>query len=109
MKMFLLGLGLALFVVGTSVIQIYNQTSSLAVEVFRADFSKSSLSAAFGNVGVSYGTKNVILRASGGGIDVVYPAGSYKPSTSPQGGFGLYTNNKVTTTAYFQYDVFFPV
>ena len=52
--------------------------SSIHGEIFRADFTKSSLSQAFGGVGVSYGTQNVILWASGGGIDVVYPAGSYK-------------------------------
>jgi len=81
---------------------------TVMAEVFRADFSKSSLSAAFGNSGVSYGNQNVILWASGGGIDVIYPAGSYKPSASPQGGFGLYTNHKLTSQAVFQYGVYFP-
>jgi len=82
--------------------------STINGEIFRADFSKSSLSAAFGGVGVSYGTQNVILWASGDGIDVVYPAGSYKPSASPQGGFGLFTSHKVSNTAVFKYEVKFP-
>jgi len=78
-------------------------------EVFRADFSKSSLSAAFGGAGIKYGGHNAILWGSGGGIDVVYPAGSYSPEGSITGGFGVYTRTKANSdTAYFQYSVFFP-
>lgn len=47
--------------------------NTIQSEVFRADFSKSTLSAAFGGVGISYGNQNVILWASGGGIEVWYP------------------------------------
>lgn len=47
--------------------------------VFKADFSKPTLSQAFGGARIGYGEKNVILWASGGGIDVHYPKGSYSP------------------------------
>jgi len=87
---------------------IEDSKSSTKTVIFRSDFTKGSLSAAFGNSGVAYGNQNVILWASGGGIDVNYPAGSYKPSASPQGGFGLYTNHRVTTGAILKYGVFFP-
>jgi len=78
--------------------------------VFKADFTKPSLSAAFGGAKVNYGAKNVALWSNGSGIDVTYPKGSWNPSNSPVGGFGLYTNNPVTSgTAVLSYSVFFPV
>jgi hypothetical protein len=104
-SLILLGLATALCL--ASPVHEKQPTSPNAL-VFKADFSKSSLSAAFGNAGVSYGNHNVILWASGGGIDVTYPAGSYKPSATPVGGFGLYTNHRVTTGAILKYGVFFP-
>lgn len=45
------------------------------VEIFRTNYSQSTLSAAFGGVQVSYGNQNVILWENGEGIDVVYPEG----------------------------------
>jgi len=85
----------------------HRNASTRAYEQFRADFSRGSMSAAFG-VGLSYGAQNCDVWASGGGVDVRYPAGSYKPSASPQGGFGLFTNHKVYRQATFKYSVFFP-
>lgn len=77
--------------------------------VFKADFSKPTLSQAFGGSGISYGNQNVILWASGGGIDVVYPAGSYVPSGPIVGGFGIWSNHPVSSnTAVFKYSVYFP-
>jgi len=88
--------------------EVYNNSTPNAL-VFKADFSKSSLSAAFGGGGVSYGNQNVVLWASGGGIDVAYPAGSYVPSGPIVGGFGIWTNHRVSAeTAIFKYSVFFP-
>jgi len=86
-----------------------SRNATRATEVFRADFSKSSISAAFDNTPIGYGEHNVILWASGGGIDVVYPAGSYSPAGPIIGGFGLWSNHPVPSgTAIFQFSVFFP-
>jgi hypothetical protein len=77
--------------------------------VFQADFSKPSLSAAFGGSNIDYGEGNVILWASGGGIDVIYPQGSYVPSGPIVGGFGIWSNHRVNSnTAVFKYGVYFP-
>ena len=87
---------------------LYDNSTTSAL-VFKADFSKPSLSAAFGGASVSYGNQNVILWASGGGIDVVYPQGSYVPSGPIVGGFGIWTNHPVNAnTAIFKYGVYFP-
>jgi len=56
--------------------------------VFKANFSKHNISEAFGGARISYGENNVILWASGGGIEVHYPAGSYSPEGPIIGGFG---------------------
>jgi hypothetical protein len=85
-----------------------SQPVSTRAEIFRSDFSKESLSAAFDGAGVSYGNQNVILWASGGGIDVIYPKDSYKPSGPIVGGFGLYTDHPVSNTAVFKYSINFP-
>jgi len=85
------------------------RNESIKALVFKADFSLPTLSAAFGGSGVSYGNQNVILWASGGGIDVRYPAGSYVPSGPITGGFGIWSRHPVpANTAVFKYGVFFP-
>lgn len=99
---------LAIFTVGGEGAVTHSKESK-ATEIFRADFSKSSISEAFDWTPISYGEKNVILWASGGGIDVVYPAGSYSPAGPIIGGFGLWSNHPVKTgTAIFKFSVFFP-
>jgi len=78
-------------------------------EVFRADFSKPTLSTAFGNTPIAWGNQNAILWASGGGVDIKFPAGSYSPSEGPVvGGIGLETKHKIYNTAIMKYSVFFP-
>jgi hypothetical protein len=75
--------------------------------VFKADFSQPTLSTVF-NSSVNYGNQNVILWASGGGIDVRYPEGSYVPSGHIVEGFGVWTKHRVATqtqTAVFKYGV----
>ncbi|CAL8073922.1 unnamed protein product [Orchesella dallaii] len=77
--------------------------------VFKANFSKPTISQAFGGARISYGEQNVILWASGGGIEVHYPAGSYSPEGPIIGGFGVWTDHPVPgDTASFKYSVFFP-
>ncbi|XP_035713955.1 uncharacterized protein LOC118438196 [Folsomia candida] len=83
--------------------------SSTKALVFKADFSQPTLSAAFGGASISYGNHNVILWASGGGIEVRYPAGSYVPSGPIVGGFGIWSRHPVNSnTAVFKYGVYFP-
>jgi len=79
-----------------------------ATDMFRTDFSRPTLSAAFGGANIKYGGHNAILWASGGGIDVVYPAGSYSPEGPIIGGFGVWTAHKIPNTAILQFGVFFP-
>jgi len=81
-------------------------TSANGGQVFKADLNKGSLAAAFGGAKVTYGSENVKL--GGGQMDVKFPAGSYVPSKSIVGGFGLYSNHKITKTAVFKYSVKFP-
>ena len=77
--------------------------------VFEADCSAPSLTAAFGGAKVRYGGQNVKLWANGTGLNVTYPAGSYVPSQTPVGGFGLYTDTPVPQgTAILSYSVYFP-
>lgn len=105
----LFALHVSTWVQGASISQEINSNSSANGVVFRADFTKPTLSAAFGGAGISYGNQNVILWASGGGIDVHYPAGSYVPSGPLVGGFGIWTNHPVNAnTAVFKYSVYFP-
>lgn len=107
MKVFLVAALLCSVLIAAQGYSLGNSTTDAVV--FKADFSKSTLSAAFGGSSVSYGNNNVILWASGGGIDVNYPKGSYVPSGPIVGGFGIWTNHKVPTdTAVFKYSVFFP-
>lgn len=77
--------------------------------VFKADFSRPTISQAFGGARISYGERNVILWQSGGGIEVHYPAGSYSPEGPIVGGFGVWTDHPVPTQgASFKYSVYFP-
>jgi len=82
-----------------------NRSESTNALVFKADFSKSTISQAFGGAPVSYGENNANMWASGGGVDVVFKAGTF----GAQNGFGIYTEHRVeTSTAHFKYSVFFP-
>lgn len=102
-------LHLSTLIQGATILQEIHTNSSTTGLVFKADFSKPTLSQAFGGAGISYGNQNVILWASGGGIDVHYPAGSYVPSGPVVGGFGIWTNHPVNAnTAVFKYSVYFP-
>jgi hypothetical protein len=86
-----------------------DRNASTKALVFKADFSQPTLSAAFGNSPISYGNQNVVLWASGGGIEVYYPAGSYVPSGPIVGGFGIWSRHPVSAnTAIFKYGVYFP-
>lgn len=94
--------------VATACAKSVSPNNSTLAEIFRADFSKSSVSAAFDGAPVKYGGQNVILWASGLGIEVIYPAGSYSPEGPIVGGFGIWTRHRITNTARFKFSVFFP-
>lgn len=86
-----------------------SSNSSTNALVFKADFSKPTISQAFGGARIGYGERNVVLWASGGGIEVHYPAGSYSPEGPIVGGFGVWTDHPVPgEAASFKYSVFFP-
>lgn len=73
--------------------------------VFKANFSKPTISQAFGGAKISYGEKNAFMWASGGGVDIQYPKGTF----GGEGGFGVYTEHPVSAGgASFKYSVFFP-
>jgi len=108
---YLIALGLVSTHVSSLVIERNVQANNVTINalVFKADFSKPTLSAAFGGSSIAYGNHNVILWASGGGIEVIYPAGSYVPSGPIVGGFGIWSKHPVSTpTAVFKYGVWFP-
>ena len=94
----------------SATIQFVNRdgVNTTATEIFRADFSKPNIRQAFNVNNVAWGESNAILWASGGGIDVVYPAGSYSPDGPIKGGFGLENTYRVHNTAILRYSVFFP-
>jgi len=104
-----MGKSLLKLVVGFLLICINCTLNAPNALVFQADFSKPTVSEVFGGSSIAYGGQNVVLWASGTGMEVHYPAGSYSPEGPIVGGFGTWTDHPVPTqTAILKFSVFFP-